>query len=117
MNHRNLWWSKREEQFASFLVSERKEEDSETTRRGRTGRNNFLEDLEDVFSLDSDSEWVCRCGSREAGAKRGSGSAGNHHRVGCAGRHFREIWMANTFRRSRRESIRESRSGQKEMFG
>ena len=41
--------------------------------------------------LNFDAELVlCRCCSKEAGAKRRSGSAGNHHRVGCGGRHFRE---------------------------
>ena len=38
-------------------------------------------------SLDFDAELVlCRCCSREAGAKRRSGSAGIHHRVGCGGK-------------------------------
>ena len=52
-----------------------------------------------LIRFDSDAEFVlCRCGSREAGAKRGCGSAGNHYRVGCGGGHFRKTWMAKAFR-------------------
>ena len=66
-------------------------------------------------SLDSDAELVlCRCGSSEAGAKRGGGSAGNHYRVGMRveGTVVKLGWQ-----KPRRESTRESGCGQKELIG
>ena len=87
---------KRKEQFASFLVSERKEEvlKEEGRERGTLvpRRNNFWEDLEDGCAF---SCFRCRIGSvsmlQWGGAKRESGSVGNHYRVGCGGRHFRGL--------------------------
>ena len=53
-HRRNLWWTQRKEQFANFLVSERKEEDfgEKKAERGLRvqGRNNVWEDLEDGSS-------------------------------------------------------------------
>ena len=54
-HRRNLWWTKRSEQFANFLVSERKDEDLEEKKAEKgirvPGRNNFWEDLKDGSSF------------------------------------------------------------------
>ena len=86
-HRRNLWRTKRKEQFASFLVPERREEDLKKKGRERNKSPRTKQ------VLGRSGRWLlvqCRCGSKEAGAKRGSRSAGNHYRVGCGGRHFRE---------------------------
>ena len=97
MKHRrNLWWTKRKEQFVNFLVSERKEEDVEKKGRerndnprtkqflGRSGRWLFL-------LLILMQNWFCvGAAAGRLEPKRRSGSAGNHYRVGCGGRHFRK---------------------------
>ena len=54
-HRRNLWWTKRKEQIANFLVSERKEEDLEKKKVERgirvPERDNFWEDLKDGSSF------------------------------------------------------------------
>ena len=92
----------------------RQEEEQESQRETISGKIWKMA----LPSLDFDAELVlCRCCSREADAKRGSGSAGNHCRVGCGGRHFREPGWVESFKRSKRKSTTESGSGQQELVG
>ena len=63
-HRRNLWWTKRKEQFANFLVLERKEEDLE--KKGRERNKSFQDETISgkiwkmaLPSLDSDAEWFC----------------------------------------------------------